>query len=159
MKHWFGCEQIDNKEEAITWIINGLNEAIEGKSYLSNIFSHNVMLELSKYIDEDVLNNITIADVMFLPGDTDAAVPSVDDTDATPQRSAPIDYESVGGAIATFLSNQTEPVPFRVIREYIEIHANFTITQAQWNVVNKMIPGLRKIGERVHAKWVIDAVD
>jgi len=140
----FGAELIKDKDEAVKWVSVGVSASVEKGATVRDLFRPEVMAELEKYIDPKVLDQVSLASVFYSEADVDP-----------PKRAEPIDRASVGQAIHDFLAVQAEPMPFRVIKEYVEMNGGFTITQAQWNTLNKKIPGLQMVGERQHARWKI----
>lgn len=147
----FGCNKIKDKGEAIDWIQYAMQSMIDQGTPLIDILHADAAEQLRSNIDENTLNSIYINDV-FPSEDGDQTTAE----EETPARNAPLDYDSVGDAIREFLLAQSEPIPFRVIREFCEIHGGFDVTPAQWNVLNKKIAGLVRVGEKAQSKWKVE---
>jgi len=150
----FGAELIKDTAKAAQWIRVGVEEAMSGGVTVRELFRPEIIAELEKHIDSSTLDSTTVFDVFYdaCPAEDTATTTAVADP---PKRATPIDRESVGQAIHDFLSIQAAPLPFRVIKQYVEMNGGFTITQAQWNTLNKKIPGLQMVGERQHACWKV----
>lgn len=144
----FGCNKIKDKGEAIEWIQYAMQSMIDQGAPLIDILHADAAEQLRSNIDENTLNSIYINDVF--PSEDGVA------EEEPPTRNAPLDYDSVGDAIREFLLAQSEPIPFRVIREFCEIHGGFDVTPAQWNVLNKKIAGLVRVGEKAQSKWKVE---
>ena len=147
----FGAELISDPEKAVQWIRVGVEEAMGVGATVRELFRPEIIDELEKHIDPIILDSVKVFDVFYDACPTKDAVAVAD----PPKRAMPIDRESVGQAIHDFLSVQAAPLPFRVIKQYVEMNGGFTITQAQWNTLNKKIPGLQMVGERQHACWKV----
>jgi hypothetical protein len=149
----FGCNKISDKQVAIEWIQYAMLNAVDNDTPLIDILHEEAVAQLRININDETLNSIRICDVFGL--DADETMTS--DEEPAQERNAPLDYDSVGDGIRNFLLAQTEPVPFRVIREFCEIQGGFDITPAQWNVLNKKIPGLVRVGEKAKACWKVES--
>jgi hypothetical protein len=149
----FGCNKIKDKGEAIDWIQYAMQSMIDQGAPLIDILHADAAEQLRSNIDGDTLNSICVNDVFQLYYEDSDQAPEEEET---PARNAPLDYDSVGDAIREFLLAQSEPIPFRVIREFCEIHGGFDVTPAQWNVLNKKIAGLVRVGEKAQSKWKVE---
>jgi hypothetical protein len=151
----FGCNKIKDKGEAIEWIRYAMRSMVDQGTPMVDILLSEAVTALEHNIDQQTLSSILISDVLTVNDEDDAQVEE-EEEEETPARNAPLDYDSVGDAIREFLLAQSEPIPFRVIREFCEIHGGFDVTPAQWNVLNKKIAGLVRVGEKAQSKWKVE---
>lgn len=129
----WGYGKIANVQGAVTWIQTCFQKAVQDEVGIYNIFHPDIMHALEDVIEEDVLEQISIAMIM---------------------NEKDVDYDELRDVIITFMEEHKEPVTTAEIRKNVYENLYVHMSNTQWNKVRELLP-IQKIGDRGNVRWVL----